>query len=136
MTRGCWRYLALALITAALRPARAYSIYCGDERYCDDDQTCCKSNEASTHYFCCGVHGATCCSDMKSCCPPEFPVCDLEAGGCVGTRHNKHGMSWRSATDHAPSDPWRKLAEESTGSPSQQQQQHHVHPFLRGEPQL
>lgn len=79
------------LLLVALSGASGYSIYCGDERYCDDGQTCCKSRDAGTHYFCCQVRGATCCSDMQSCCPPEFPVCDLQAGGCVGKHSSGHG---------------------------------------------
>jgi len=80
------RYVSAVFVLAALSIAHGRSIYCGDERYCDDDQTCCRSGDAGTHFFCCQARGATCCSDMQSCCPPDFPVCDLQAGGCVSKR--------------------------------------------------
>ncbi|KAJ1618398.1 hypothetical protein T492DRAFT_1093100 [Pavlovales sp. CCMP2436] len=98
---------ALALLVAAVvASGRSSSIYCGDERYCDDDQTCCKSGDAGTHFFCCQAQGATCCGDMQSCCPPEFPVCDLHAGGCVGKHtHRREVAADPSTVDQANSDP-------------------------------
>lgn len=90
-TARIWVCALITFAAAGNAFVRSSSIYCGDERYCDSDQTCCKSKDAGTHYFCCEARGATCCSDMLSCCPPEFPVCDLVAGGCIGGKHSRGG---------------------------------------------
>jgi hypothetical protein len=97
-----WICVLIAFAAAGHNFVQSSSIYCGDERYCDGDQTCCKSKDAGTHYFCCEARGATCCSDMQSCCPPDFPVCDLVAGGCIGGKHSRRGAHSVDEAEAAP----------------------------------
>ena len=60
-------------------------ITCDKYFSCPSSTTCCCVYEYGRHCFawgCCPVEGATCCEDHRSCCPPDFPVCNVQAGTC------------------------------------------------------
>ncbi|KAK8954793.1 Oryzain alpha chain [Platanthera zijinensis] len=53
---------------------------------CPASTTCCCVYEYGRLCFawgCCPLEGATCCDDNNSCCPHDYPVCNVKAGTCV-----------------------------------------------------
>ncbi|XP_061731911.1 granulin b isoform X1 [Nerophis ophidion] len=46
---------------------------------CPEQETCCRSS--ASQWACCPSPGATCCADLRRCCPAGF-FCDLKTGGC------------------------------------------------------
>lgn len=59
---------------------------CDDYYSCSASTTCCCIYEIDKYCFgwgCCPLGSATCCDDHSSCCPQEFPICDLNAGTCL-----------------------------------------------------
>ncbi|GMH23629.1 hypothetical protein Nepgr_025472 [Nepenthes gracilis] len=63
-----------------------------DENYsCPWGDTCCCVYQHGNHCFgwgCCPLGSATCCDDHYSCCPHDFPVCDIEDGTCKMSKDN------------------------------------------------
>lgn len=57
-----------------------------DENYsCSAGSTCCCAfgfRNVCLVWGCCPIQGATCCKDHASCCPPEYPVCNIKAQTC------------------------------------------------------
>ncbi|XP_051149933.1 low-temperature-induced cysteine proteinase-like [Andrographis paniculata] len=52
---------------------------------CPEGTTCCCAYEYGNFclaWSCCPLEGATCCDDHQSCCPHDYPVCDIKAGTC------------------------------------------------------
>lgn len=59
---------------------------CDDYNTCPEDTTCCCIYEFGKFCFgwgCCPMESATCCDDHSSCCPQDYPVCDLRGGTCL-----------------------------------------------------
>lgn len=58
-----------------------------DEYYsCPEGTTCCCVFQYGDYCFgwgCCPIPSATCCDDHSSCCPPDYPVCDLNGRTCL-----------------------------------------------------
>ncbi|XP_062229636.1 low-temperature-induced cysteine proteinase-like [Phragmites australis] len=58
---------------------------CSLEYSCPDATTCCCVSEhrGECHaYGCCQLESATCCEDHLSCCPHDYPVCNVRDGTC------------------------------------------------------
>lgn len=58
---------------------------CDDYYSCPEGTTCCCVYQYAGYCFgwgCCPLESATCCDDHSSCCPHDYPVCDIEAGTC------------------------------------------------------
>ncbi|KAL0352053.1 UNVERIFIED_CONTAM: putative cysteine protease RD21B [Sesamum calycinum] len=58
---------------------------CDDYYACPESDTCCCTFEyfgECLEWGCCPLEGATCCEDYSSCCPHEYPVCNIFAGTC------------------------------------------------------
>ncbi|KAL9237989.1 hypothetical protein vseg_012473 [Gypsophila vaccaria] len=58
---------------------------CDDYYSCADRTTCCCVFDYDGYCFewgCCPLEAATCCEDNESCCPHDFPVCNIYAGTC------------------------------------------------------
>lgn len=67
-------------------PASPPSTVCDEYYSCSAGTTCCCIFEYGSFCFgwgCCPIESATCCDDRSSCCPPDYPVCDIEAGTCL-----------------------------------------------------
>lgn len=59
---------------------------CDDYYSCPEGATCYCIYEYGNYCFgwgCFPLESATCCNDHSSCCPQEFPVCDIDAGTCL-----------------------------------------------------
>ncbi|MBF6271807.1 hypothetical protein IU460_29630, partial [Nocardia farcinica] len=59
---------------------------CDNYFSCPDSNTCCCIFEYGKYCFawgCCPLEGATCCDDHYSCCPHEYPVCNVNEGTCL-----------------------------------------------------
>ncbi|XP_059633792.1 cysteine proteinase mucunain-like [Cornus florida] len=67
-----------------------------DEYYeCAESSTCCCVFEFGKYCFqwgCCPLQGATCCDDHASCCPHEYPVCNVGSGTCLMSKDNPLGV--------------------------------------------
>ncbi|CAD5173193.1 unnamed protein product [Musa acuminata subsp. malaccensis] len=89
-------------------------ITCDKYFSCPSSTTCCCVYEYGSHCFawgCCPVEGATCCEDHRSCCPPDFPVCNAQAGTCQLSKDNPLGVK---ALDRIPAKPhWAYSDDES-----------------------
>lgn len=66
-----------------------------DEYYtCPSSTTCCCIFEYGKYCFawgCCPLENAVCCDDHYSCCPENFPVCNVEEGLCLA-KGNKNPL--------------------------------------------
>ncbi|KAJ6896380.1 hypothetical protein NC651_022554 [Populus alba x Populus x berolinensis] len=75
-----------------VKPSPPPSSECDDYYSCPSGSTCCCIYQYGDYCFgwgCCPLESATCCDDHDSCCPHEYPVCDLEAGTCRMCNFNK-----------------------------------------------
>ncbi|KAL3340420.1 hypothetical protein AABB24_028850 [Solanum stoloniferum] len=64
---------------------------CDDMYSCPSGTTCCCVYEYYHMCFawgCCPMEGATCCKDHNSCCPHDYPVCNVKAGTCSISKNN------------------------------------------------
>ncbi|KAK1271851.1 Oryzain beta chain [Acorus gramineus] len=71
---------------------------------CPAESTCC----CSLRFFglclswgCCGLDSAVCCKDGRSCCPSDYPVCDIKRQQCfkgTGNSTRVKGMTRKAAT--------------------------------------
>ncbi|XP_004238129.1 low-temperature-induced cysteine proteinase-like [Solanum lycopersicum] len=64
---------------------------CDDMYSCPSGTTCCCVYEYYHMCFawgCCPMEGATCCKDHNSCCPHDYPVCNVKAGTCSISENN------------------------------------------------
>ncbi|KAK1698115.1 hypothetical protein QYE76_014812 [Lolium multiflorum] len=53
---------------------------------CPEGSTCCCSWRAlglCLSWGCCELENAVCCSDNRSCCPADYPICDTAGGRCL-----------------------------------------------------
>jgi hypothetical protein len=58
---------------------------CDENFVCSAGSTCCCAfgfRNVCLVWGCCPIEGATCCKDHASCCPPDYPVCNIRAGTC------------------------------------------------------
>ncbi|KAF5939769.1 hypothetical protein HYC85_024028 [Camellia sinensis] len=61
---------------------------CDDYYNCPAGTTCCCVYQYGSYCFgwgCCPLVSATCCDDHSSCCPHEYPICDIDGGTCLMT---------------------------------------------------
>lgn len=68
---------------------------CDDYYECPDYTTCCCVFEFYGECFewgCCPLEAASCCEDHESCCPHDYPVCDIYAGTCSLSKNNPLGV--------------------------------------------
>ncbi|KAI4337008.1 hypothetical protein L6164_015470 [Bauhinia variegata] len=68
---------------------------CDNYYSCADGATCCCVFEYGKYCFswgCCPLESATCCEDHNSCCPHDFPVCNVEQGTCLLSKDNPFGV--------------------------------------------
>ncbi|ONK78954.1 uncharacterized protein A4U43_C01F1380 [Asparagus officinalis] len=68
---------------------------CDSYYSCPDGMTCCCVFETGRSCFawgCCPLEGATCCEDHYSCCPHDYPICDVGAGTCLTSKKNPLGV--------------------------------------------
>ncbi|WVZ87631.1 hypothetical protein U9M48_034238 [Paspalum notatum var. saurae] len=64
---------------------------CDDNYVCPADSTCCCAlgfRNMCLVWGCCPIEGATCCKDHASCCPPDYPVCNVRAGTCSVSKNS------------------------------------------------
>ncbi|KAK8605993.1 hypothetical protein V6N13_102756 [Hibiscus sabdariffa] len=75
-------------------PVRPPTI-CDAYNSCPQGTTCCCLFQYGKYCFgwgCCPMESATCCDDHYSCCPREYPVCDLVAGTCRLSKQSPLGV--------------------------------------------
>ncbi|XP_061368901.1 cysteine proteinase mucunain-like [Gastrolobium bilobum] len=71
------------------------STVCDEYYSCSTGTTCCCIFEYGSFCFgwgCCPIESATYCDDRSSCCPPDYPVCDTQAGTCRLSKDNPFGV--------------------------------------------
>ncbi|CAM9003955.1 unnamed protein product [Rhodiola kirilowii] len=64
---------------------------CDSYNECPEATTCCCVYEWEKYCFewgCCPLEAATCCDDHSSCCPHDYPVCNVNAGTCLIIKNN------------------------------------------------
>ncbi|WMV57063.1 hypothetical protein MTR67_050448 [Solanum verrucosum] len=68
---------------------------CDEYSQCPVGTTCCCVLEFRRSCFswgCCPLEGATCCEDHSSCCPHDYPVCNVRQGTCSMSKGNPLGV--------------------------------------------
>ncbi|XP_052190208.1 cysteine proteinase mucunain-like [Diospyros lotus] len=68
---------------------------CDNSYSCPESSTCCCVYEFANYCFswgCCPLEGATCCDDHYSCCPHDYPICNVYAGTCLMSKDNPLGV--------------------------------------------
>ncbi|KAM3289601.1 low-temperature-induced cysteine proteinase [Capsicum chacoense] len=68
---------------------------CDDYATCAEGTTCCcivESRRACFSWGCCPLEGAICCEDHYSCCPHDYPVCNVYEGTCSISKNNPLGV--------------------------------------------
>lgn len=68
---------------------------CDDFTACATHQTCCCLIEYETFcliWGCCSYENAICCDDHRSCCPSNYPICDVKAGYCYKNASIIHSL--------------------------------------------
>lgn len=68
---------------------------CDDNNACPESTTCCcvyEFGKACFAWGCCPLEGATCCEDHSSCCPHEYPVCNVYSGTCRMVRTKDYSL--------------------------------------------
>ncbi|KAF8023141.1 hypothetical protein BT93_F0595 [Corymbia citriodora subsp. variegata] len=63
------------------------------DRYysCPESTTCCCVYQYANYCFawgCCPLEAATCCEDHESCCPHDYPICNVHEGTCLMSKNN------------------------------------------------
>eukprot|EP00262_Sarcandra_glabra_P019656 TRINITY_DN7490_c0_g4_i1.p1 TRINITY_DN7490_c0_g4~~TRINITY_DN7490_c0_g4_i1.p1 ORF type:complete len:469 (-),score=46.57 TRINITY_DN7490_c0_g4_i1:268-1674(-) len=78
---------------------------CDNYYSCPDSTTCCCVYQFGTYCFawgCCPLEGATCCEDHYSCCPHDYPICNVRAGTCLMSKDNPLGVKMLERTPAKP----------------------------------
>ncbi|XP_058221112.1 cysteine proteinase mucunain-like [Rhododendron vialii] len=78
---------------------------CDDNYTCPESTTCCcvyEFGKACFAWGCCPLEGATCCEDHSSCCPHEYPVCNVYSGTCRMSKDNPLGVKAMQRTPAKP----------------------------------
>ncbi|KAI8548655.1 hypothetical protein RHMOL_Rhmol07G0291000 [Rhododendron molle] len=68
---------------------------CDSYYMCPESTTCCCVYEYANYCFswgCCPLEGATCCEDHYSCCPQDYPICNVYSGTCLMSKDNPLGV--------------------------------------------
>ncbi|CAI5789905.1 Uncharacterized protein PODLI_1B030954 [Podarcis lilfordi] len=68
------------LLSSSRTPTSGRDVSCGDQHYCHDHQTCCKSSSGG--WACCPYDKGSCCSDKRHCCPSGFR-CSWRGTECI-----------------------------------------------------
>ncbi|PHT30428.1 hypothetical protein CQW23_30022 [Capsicum baccatum] len=87
---------------------------CGDFYYCPEDQTCCCELELFGICFiqgCCPYEDGVCCDGSDSCCPMDYPVCDVYDGLCFKDYGDEIGVESRKRRMAKYKLPWRTNTE-------------------------
>ncbi|OAY77429.1 Cysteine proteinase RD21a, partial [Ananas comosus] len=66
-------------------PAPVVPTTCDNFYSCPSSTTCCCIYGLRNYclaWGCCPIESATCCEDHYSCCPPDYPVCNIKRGTC------------------------------------------------------
>ncbi|CAA6661399.1 unnamed protein product [Spirodela intermedia] len=80
-------------------PEPAPPSLCDDYYSCPDSTTCCCIYPYGKYCFawgCCPLENAVCCDDHYSCCPHDFPVCNVEEGLCLAVSPKSPSLSKRT----------------------------------------
>lgn len=80
-------------------PKPAPASVCDDYYTCPTSTTCCCIYEYGKYCFvwgCCPLENAVCCDDHYSCCPHDFPVCNVEQGLCLAVSLQSPSLSKRT----------------------------------------
>lgn len=68
---------------------------CDSYYSCPEGNTCCCLFEYGNYCFswgCCPLEAASCCEDHYSCCPHDFPICNIYQGTCSMSKNNPLGV--------------------------------------------
>ncbi|KAL8554593.1 hypothetical protein ACS0TY_002687 [Phlomoides rotata] len=68
---------------------------CDNYNTCPESTTCCCIYEFGRFCFgwgCCPMESATCCDDHSSCCPHDYPICNLRGRTCLMSKDNPMGI--------------------------------------------
>ncbi|KAK9066755.1 hypothetical protein SSX86_014078 [Deinandra increscens subsp. villosa] len=69
----------------------APEVVCDEYSTCPESTTCCCLYEYYGYCFvwgCCPLEGASCCEDHYSCCPHDYPICDVRRGTCSKSKNS------------------------------------------------
>ncbi|KAI7754696.1 hypothetical protein M8C21_005315, partial [Ambrosia artemisiifolia] len=69
----------------------APEVVCDEYSTCPESTTCCCIYEYYGYCFawgCCPLEGASCCEDHYSCCPHDYPICNVRRGTCSKTKNS------------------------------------------------
>ncbi|KAK1301118.1 Oryzain alpha chain [Acorus calamus] len=94
-------------------------VVCDSYYTCPESTTCCCVYEYGRYCFawgCCPYESGTCCDDHSSCCPHDYPVCNVKAGTCLMDKSNPVGVKMAKRTLAKPH--WAFLSAHSEGSSS------------------
>ncbi|XP_028793674.1 low-temperature-induced cysteine proteinase-like [Neltuma alba] len=78
---------------------------CDSYYSCAESTTCCCVYEYGKYCFawgCCPLEAATCCEDHSSCCPHDYPICNLEEGTCLMNKNSPFGVKAMKRTPAKP----------------------------------
>ncbi|XP_031481813.1 low-temperature-induced cysteine proteinase-like [Nymphaea colorata] len=78
---------------------------CDDYSRCPPSSTCCCMVEAEgkcTQWGCCPLESATCCEDHRTCCPHDYPVCNVAQHACYKNNNIPFGVKAHERTPAKP----------------------------------
>ncbi|XP_010927504.1 oryzain alpha chain [Elaeis guineensis] len=78
---------------------------CDNYYSCPESTTCCCVYDFGRYCFawgCCPLEGATCCEDHYSCCPHDYPICNVREGTCLTSKNNPLGVKAMKRTPAMP----------------------------------
>ncbi|MQM16060.1 hypothetical protein Taro_049013 [Colocasia esculenta] len=78
---------------------------CDNYYSCQEGSTCCCIYEYGKYCFawgCCPLEGAVCCDDHYSCCPHDYPVCNVKERTCLASKNNPFGVKMLKRTPAKP----------------------------------
>lgn len=78
---------------------------CDSYYSCPEGNTCCCIYEYANYCFswgCCPLEAASCCEDHYSCCPHDYPICNVYQGTCSMSKDNPIGIPALKRTPAKP----------------------------------
>ncbi|CAL9758747.1 unnamed protein product [Musa acuminata subsp. burmannicoides] len=78
---------------------------CDSQYACLSGTTCCCVYENGRYCYawgCCPSEAATCCEDHYSCCPRDYPFCNVQAGTCQMSKDNPLGVKALASSPATP----------------------------------
>uniref|UniRef100_A0A1D1YW73 Oryzain alpha chain n=1 Tax=Anthurium amnicola TaxID=1678845 RepID=A0A1D1YW73_9ARAE len=78
---------------------------CDNYYSCPESTTCCCVYEYGKYCFawgCCPLVNAVCCDDHSSCCPHDYPICNVKQGICLASKNNPLGVKMLKRTPAKP----------------------------------